>query len=71
MWTKILGPSGTIKSVFSDDDAVTDGMKSFLLKLVTPAVEKIGWEQPANEDFLRSQLRPLLILSAGSNGHKE
>ncbi|QSZ33763.1 hypothetical protein DSL72_005334 [Monilinia vaccinii-corymbosi] len=71
VWTKILGPSGTIKSVFSDDDAISDGMKAFLLKLVTPAVEKIGWEQPADEDFLKSQLRPLLILSAGINGHKE
>lgn len=71
VWTKILGPIGTIKSVFYDDETISDGMKAFVLKLVTPAVEKIGWEQPADEDFLKSQLRPLLILSAGINGHKE
>lgn len=71
VWSKILGPIGTIKSVFSDDDAVSNGLKAFLLKLVSPAVEKIGWEQPADEDFLKSQLRPQLILSAGLNGHKE
>ncbi|TGO86933.1 hypothetical protein BPOR_0265g00040 [Botrytis porri] len=71
VWSKILGPIGTIKSVFSDDDAVSTGLKAFLLKLVSPAVEKIGWEQPVDEDFLKSQLRPQLILSAGLNGHKE
>ncbi|KAF7887067.1 uncharacterized protein EAF02_003714 [Botrytis sinoallii] len=71
VWSKILGPIGTIKSVFSDDDAVSNGLKAFLLKLVSPAAEKIGWEQPADENFLKSQLRPQLILSAGLNGHKE
>lgn len=71
VWTKILQPCGTIKSIFSEETQILDGMKAFILKLVTPAVEKIAWEQPAGEDFLKSRLRPLLIQSAGMNGHQK
>jgi hypothetical protein len=40
VWSSILGSLGTIKSVFSGDAAITDGLKRFTLKLITPAVEK-------------------------------
>jgi hypothetical protein len=31
----------------------------------------LGWESSPDEDFLTSQLRSLLILTAGINGHEE
>lgn len=71
VWSQILGSLGTVKSVFSDDAEISDGLKRFTLKLVSPAVQKIGWESAPNEDFLTSQLRALLILTAGINGHNE
>lgn len=39
------------------------------MKLVSPAVEKLGWEFKPNEDYLTGQLRKLLIAMAGNAGH--
>jgi hypothetical protein len=41
VWSQILGSLGTVKSVFSEDTAVVGGLKKFILKLITPAVEKM------------------------------
>ncbi|KAH6723326.1 aminopeptidase-like protein [Leptodontidium sp. MPI-SDFR-AT-0119] len=70
VWSQILGSLATVKSVFADDEAVTLGLKKFVLKLVTPAVERIGWES-SGDDFLTGQLRALLVITAGLNGHEE
>lgn len=71
VWSQILGSLGTVKSIFSEDAAVSEGLKKFTLKLISPAVEKIGWETTANDDFLTTQLRSLLLLTAGLNGHEK
>lgn len=71
VWTRVLGSLGTVKSVFSGDEAITNGLKRFTLKLISPAVERIGWEARANEDFLTSQLRATLLNTAGMNGHEQ
>ncbi|CZT45553.1 related to (AAP1)-alanine/arginine aminopeptidase [Rhynchosporium secalis] len=70
VWSQILGSLATIKSVFADDEAVTAGLNRFVLKLVTPAVERIGWES-SGDDFLTGQLRARLIMTAGMNGHEK
>lgn len=49
---------------------MANGLKKFALKLVSPAIEKIGWDFAANEDFLTGQLRALLIATAGGAGHQ-
>ncbi|KAI6708974.1 hypothetical protein JHW43_008509 [Diplocarpon mali] len=69
VWSQILSSISTVKSVFADDEAILKGLKKFTLKLITPAVEKIGWEAASEEDLLTGQLRALLILTAGLNGH--
>ena len=71
MWSQLLSCLGTIKSVFSDDSAITDGLKDFILKLISPTVQKVGWEASPDDDLLTSKLRALIIHSAGLNGHKE
>ncbi|TVY83728.1 Aminopeptidase [Lachnellula suecica] len=71
VWSQILGSLGTVKSVFSEEEAVSEGLKKFTLKLIGPAVEKIGWETSADDDFLTTQLRSLLLLTAGLNGHEQ
>ncbi|KAH8656940.1 aminopeptidase-like protein [Tricladium varicosporioides] len=70
VWSQVLGSLGTVKSVFSENTAVSDGLKNFTLKLISPATEKIGWETSTSDDFLTGQLRSLLILTAGLNGHE-
>ncbi|KAJ9641853.1 hypothetical protein H2199_005066 [Coniosporium tulheliwenetii] len=70
VWQQILNALGNIRSIFSDDEEVSKGLKAFILKLVTPATDKIGWDFAPNEDFLTGQLRSLLIATAGLAGHE-
>jgi hypothetical protein len=70
VWSRILASLGSVKSVFSEDEAIVNALRKFTLKLVTPAVERIGWES-SSSDFLESQLRAALIFSAGINGHEQ
>ena len=71
VWSQVLGSLGTVKSVFSGDPEITQGLKKFILKLIGDAVAKIGWETSPTDDFLTTQLRSLLIMSAGINEHPE
>lgn len=71
VWSQILGSISTVKSVFADDGTISLGLKNFVLKLVTPAVERIGWDSSAKDDFLTGQVRALLIITAGLNGHEK
>ena len=61
---------GSIKSIFSDDEQIAEGLRRFTLKLVSKATDKIGWEFAPHDDYLTGQLRALLILSAGMAGHE-
>ena len=70
VWSQVLGSIGTVKSVFSENEEIAEGLKKFTLKLISPAVERIGWESSPDDDFLTSQLRSLLITTAGLNGHE-
>jgi hypothetical protein len=71
VWSQILGSLGTVKSIFAENAEISEGLKKFTLKLVSPAVEKVGWDSYPSDDFLTSQLRALLILTAGLNGHTQ
>ena len=42
VWSQIIGSLGTVKSVFSDDEVISEGLKRFTLELITPSVENIG-----------------------------
>jgi aminopeptidase N len=70
VWQQIISSLATVKSIFAEDQVIADGLKAFTLKLISPAVEKIGWEFADGEDYLTGQLRALLISTAGSNGHE-
>ncbi|EKD21015.1 uncharacterized protein L3040_004632 [Drepanopeziza brunnea f. sp. 'multigermtubi'] len=71
VWSQILSSISTVKAIFAEDEAISEGLKKFTLKLISPAVENIGWETASGEDLLTSQLRALLILTAGLNGHEK
>jgi aminopeptidase N len=70
VWSQILVSLSNIKSIFAEVPDVSEGLREFTLKLVTPAVESLGWEFAENENFLKGQLRALLITQAGLAGHK-
>lgn len=71
VWSQVLSSLATVKSVFAENEEISEGLKKFTLKLITPAVEKIGWESSPKDDFLTTQLRALLILTAGLSGHEK
>jgi aminopeptidase N len=70
VWAQILTNIGNVRSVLSTSDDVSEGLRKYHLKLITPAVEKVGWEFKDGESFLTGQLRATLILSAGVVGHQ-
>lgn len=70
VWSQIMASLGSVRSVFSGTQDIADGLKKYHLKLVSPAVEKVGWEFKQSEGFLIGQLRAALIMSAGLVGHK-
>jgi aminopeptidase N len=69
VWSQILSTLSTVNSVFSEVPEISEGLRKFTLKLVTRAVEEIGWDFGPDEDLLTSQFRSLLITSAGGAGH--
>lgn len=71
VWSQIIASVSRVRSVFSDNEAVSLGLKKFALKLVAPATEKIGWQFGKDEGFLKGQLRALLIGAAGGAGHEK
>ncbi|GES65620.1 aminopeptidase [Aspergillus terreus] len=71
VWSQISASLGNLRSVFSQNEAVSAGLKKFTSSLSSPAAEKIGWEFKENEDYLTVQLRKLLISMAGIGGDEK
>ncbi|KAL5114216.1 hypothetical protein ACEQ8H_007918 [Pleosporales sp. CAS-2024a] len=70
VWAQILINIGNVRSVLSGSPDVSEGLRKYHLKLISPAVEKIGLEFKDGESFLTGQLRASLALSAGVVGHQ-
>ncbi|EER40511.1 aminopeptidase [Histoplasma capsulatum H143] len=70
VWSQIASSLGNLRSVFSTNEGMATALKNYVRKLVTPAVEKIGWEFKPEDDYLTFQLRHLLISMAGNSGHE-
>ena len=70
VWSEVLSTLSKIRSTFSSDEQVSNGLRQYTLKLVTAATDKIGWEFGQGEDYLTGQLRALLLQTAGLTGHE-
>ncbi|CCU82439.1 alanine/arginine aminopeptidase/aminopeptidase [Blumeria hordei DH14] len=68
LWSQILDSLSIVKLAFHVNKSISKGLKLFILKLISPALEKVGWEPLPDEDISTTQLRSLLILNAGLNG---
>ena len=71
VWSEVLSGLGSIRSIFSDDEQVSEGLRAFTLRLVSKATDMIGWEFAPHDDYLTGQLRALLISTAGMVGHQQ
>ncbi|KAI5797320.1 peptidase family M1-domain-containing protein [Pyronema domesticum] len=72
VWASITEQLGKLRSLFAESaPEVREGLGKFTLELVSPTVERLGWEFADGEDFLTGRLRSLVISTAGTVGHKE
>lgn len=71
VWSQIIISLTNVRSIFTDNRSLASGLKAFALRLVAPATELIGWDYGANENYLKGQLRALLIRTAGAVGHEK
>jgi aminopeptidase N len=70
VWQQITSSLATVKRVFAGNKEISDALKKFTLKLVSPAAEAIGWDYPKDEDYLTGQSRKLLLGTAAAAGHQ-
>lgn len=70
VWAQVTKSLNNVQSIFAGNSTVEAGLKKFVLQLVTPATERIGWEVESKEDILNTRLRSLLISTAGGAGHE-
>lgn len=70
VWSQIASSLSKVRSVFATNKEISTGLKSFTLKLFSPAAEAIGWEFPEGEEWLTGQSRKLLLGYAAGAGHE-
>ncbi|KAI5787071.1 peptidase family M1-domain-containing protein [Geopyxis carbonaria] len=70
VWASITAQLTNLRSLFGQVvPEIEDRLKRVSLDLLTPIVEKLGWDFKPDEDFLVVRLRALIISAAGSAGH--
>ena len=44
VWLQLIGSLTKIRSVFAENKKISEGLKTFTLRLVEAATERIGWD---------------------------
>ena len=70
VWSEVISTLGKIRTTFSSDKEVAEGLRQYALKLTSAATDKIGWDFAQGDDYLTGQLRALLLQTAGLAGHE-
>lgn len=70
VWSQLITSLSNVRSIFASNPTISTGLKTFTLRLVSPATENLGWDFAPTESFLTGQLRALLISTAGLAGHE-
>ncbi len=67
VWGTLAMSIGEARKLIEGDEALEDKLNALIQKLVTPLVEKLGWEDNANDDAQTLRLRGLIMsMAAGS-----
>lgn len=67
--SQALDSINLVKSIFGDDETIKKGLEAFALRVIDNALNKLGWDFSAGEDFNTGLLRKRLLLTAAVNGH--
>lgn len=70
VWSQVASSLGKVRTVFSGNKVIADGLRKFALTLCSPAAESIGWEFSDSEEWLTGQMRKLLLAMAAGAGHE-
>jgi hypothetical protein len=57
-------------SIWYEDEKVVERGNAFRRAILSPLVDKLGFDYPANEPIDKSQLRTLVIAAAANAAHK-
>jgi aminopeptidase N len=69
VWDELLQRLSKLPScLYEQPEKVIDALRAFSRNLVSEKFAEIGWDAKPGEDYLTSQLRPLLIKEAGFAG---
>lgn len=65
VWDELLRRLSQLQSAwYQQPEKVINGLRAYSMALVSGKYTEIGWEAKPNEDYLTSQLRPVLIKEA-------
>jgi hypothetical protein len=65
VWDELLKRLGQLQSAwYEQPEKVINALRAFSMNLVSEKVIEVGWEAKPGEEYLTSQLRPLLIKEA-------
>lgn len=71
VWNELISRLSMIQSAWIfEDQAVKDGLETFLRDLVSPKAHKAGWEFADSDDHIQQQFKAMLFGSAGLAGDK-
>ncbi|KAI0461984.1 hypothetical protein LJB42_004589 [Komagataella kurtzmanii] len=70
VWSEIIKSVEHLNSVWSEtsDQRLSDSLTKFCRELFASQSERLGFEPKGNESYFDGQLRPLILLAAGTSG---
>lgn len=69
VWNQLQTSLLNLLGIFASNEKITAALKKYTLRLVSRAVDDLGWEFTEGEDYLRGRLRQIIISLAGHAGH--
>jgi aminopeptidase N len=66
VWSLIISSLSRTLTVWSSSDRVYSSLKKFAQELVTPSLQRLGWEFDPQEDYLTSRLRSAILSFAAT-----
>ena len=72
VWMEVIGGINLLRSVwFEESEQVQKKLAQLQLELIKPTLNRLGWNDKDGESYSDTQLRSLVIGTAGLIGHDE
>lgn len=71
VWSQVLDAIAGVKSVFSEDETIKNGLNKFTATLLEGRIKTLGFDVVEGESYLTTQSRTQVLSSAVSSRHPE